>query len=80
MFKNLAFMTQNNSFLRVSADTKTWAACPIRAVLRNKLVFSISYLVYNRLRPGRPALFIDHLLAVYVCLPASKGQANILIC
>jgi len=27
-------MMQNNAFLRVSADTKTWAACPTRAVLR----------------------------------------------
>ena len=25
----------NDDFLRVSADTKTWAACPTRAVLRN---------------------------------------------
>jgi hypothetical protein len=28
MFKNLAFMIQNNAFLRVSADTKTWAILP----------------------------------------------------
>jgi hypothetical protein len=34
MFNNLAFMMQNNAFLCVSADTKTWATCPIRAVLR----------------------------------------------
>jgi hypothetical protein len=34
MFKNLAFMMLNNAFLGVSADTKTWAACPILAELR----------------------------------------------
>ena len=26
-------MMQNNAFFRVSADTKTWATCPTRAVL-----------------------------------------------
>jgi hypothetical protein len=31
--QNLAFMMQNNAFLCVSADTKTWATCPIRALL-----------------------------------------------
>jgi hypothetical protein len=50
MFKTLAFMMQNNAFLvpyrhvnnwfpaygmqGLAADTKTWAACPTRAVLR----------------------------------------------
>jgi hypothetical protein len=28
MFKTLAFMMQNNAFLRVSADTKTWTCWP----------------------------------------------------
>ena len=47
MFKTLAFMMQNNAFFAflywfpaygmqgLAADTKTWAACPTRAVLRN---------------------------------------------
>jgi len=32
--QNLSFLIQNNAFLLVSADTESWATCPIRAVLR----------------------------------------------
>jgi hypothetical protein len=56
MFKNLAFMIQNNAFLRVSADTKTWAACPTRAVLRYISAISMAFVII----PNWPGMFNEN--------------------
>jgi len=64
MFKTLA-IRQKMGYLRVSADTKTWATCPIRAVLRSSATSVAIVIITNS--AGMFNIFITFFIKFSFC-------------